>query len=247
MTDWENYAAEQKKIDSRKKRQIVLKLSDREVEWLFDKAAGVNMFPEELLENFIADFIGSTYSNGSDERGLAARWFERCGFSMMMEYDFCTYLRDNELWDEAVECLAGIEEDRALVEQYSKEIKTGFHLNRYKGEVEPWNKYCSNRDDWEQSLRRSIRSYGKEMSKLQNGFEEEFWKPFLDYMKSRGKKVTATMESEIQKIWEWRERYQQLLEEYAEEEEEERQEDYEKEGNIPDKEQSVLKHSRKGR
>ncbi len=36
----------------------------------------------QLLENFIGDLISGTYSNGSDERMLANKWFDRCWFSV---------------------------------------------------------------------------------------------------------------------------------------------------------------------
>lgn len=229
MADWNAYYAEQQKkeIASIKKRQIVLKLSDADVDRLFEKAVDAGMFPEELLENFIGDLVGGTYSNGSDERDLAEKWFDRCGFSMMKEYDFCAYLRENGLWEEAVETLSEIDDCKMRVEVYSKEIQNGFHVNTYTGEKTPWNEYSSSRERWNEDLRSSIRGYGKKMAKLQASFEEEFWKPYLNHSKDEGKKVTETMESEIQKILEWEEHRERIEEEY-EEEEEKRQEDYKK-------------------
>ncbi|MBO5486316.1 MAG: hypothetical protein J5988_05225 [Eubacterium sp.] len=203
---------QKKEIASIKKRQIVLKLSDADVDRLFEKAADAGMFPEELLENFIGDLVGGTYSNGSDERDLAGEWFDRCGFSMMKEYDFCSYLRENELWEEAVETLSEIEDCKTSVEVYSKEIQNGYHVNTYTGEKTLWNECFSSRERWNEDLRNSIRRHGKKIAKLQTSFEDEYWKTYLNHMKDRGKKVTETMENEIQKMLEWEEHRERLQE-----------------------------------
>lgn len=47
---------------------------------LFLKATAAGLTVPELLENFIGDLVGM-WGNGSDERGHAEAWFNRCWFS----------------------------------------------------------------------------------------------------------------------------------------------------------------------
>ncbi|MFT9075945.1 molecular chaperone GrpE [Ethanoligenens sp.] len=101
MNIGEKQAAEIKTI---KERNIALKLSDADVERLFIKAGGAGLTVSELLENFIGDLVGGTYSNGSDERDYAERWFDRCWFSMGFgDFTFLQWLISNDCVDEAVD------------------------------------------------------------------------------------------------------------------------------------------------
>lgn len=67
-------------IKTIKERALKLKLSDADVKRFFIKAGGAGLTVSELLENFIGDLVDGTYSNGSDERDYAERWFDRCWF-----------------------------------------------------------------------------------------------------------------------------------------------------------------------
>lgn len=71
---------QQAEIKTIKERSFALKLSDTDVERLFIKAGGAGLTVSKLLENFIGDLVDGTYSNGSDERDYAERWFNRCEF-----------------------------------------------------------------------------------------------------------------------------------------------------------------------
>ena len=46
----------------------------------------------ELIENFVGDLVGGTYSNGSDERDYADQWFERCWFGMITKPTLLNHL-----------------------------------------------------------------------------------------------------------------------------------------------------------
>ena len=59
---------QEKEIQTIKERTITLKLSDADVERISNKAERHGLTVSELLENFIGDLVGGTYSNGSDER-----------------------------------------------------------------------------------------------------------------------------------------------------------------------------------
>lgn len=252
MADWEiNYAEQQKKeIASIKKRQLVLELSDADVNRLFEKAVGVGMFPEELLENFIGDLVGGTYSNGSDERDLADQWFERCGFAMFREENFMNFLMEECLWKDAIENVQEGERDRETIELYSKAIQDGFYRNPYSGEIVKWEDRADTKERWEERLRRDIRFYGKEMAKLKRNFERNFWKPYLEYMKETGVKVTDIMENQMKKLLELEKHREYLQEEIFEEEieaENEEEAEFREEEKKQDAEENFIYRSRKVR
>lgn len=90
-------------IETIKERNITLKLSDVDVKRLCQKAGRVNLTVDELLRNFIGDLVDGTYSNGSDERMYANKWFERCWFGMFPEYTFLEYLIECDCVEETVD------------------------------------------------------------------------------------------------------------------------------------------------
>lgn len=78
MTSYEENIQENKTV---KERTFKIRLSDADVERIFQKSGSVDLTPEQLIENFIGDLVYGTYTNGSDERMYANEWFDRCGFS----------------------------------------------------------------------------------------------------------------------------------------------------------------------
>ena len=77
---------QQKEIETIRERKITVKLSDADCDRLARKCGKHGLTIGELIENFVGDLVGGTYSNGSDERDYADQWFERCWFGMYM-YD----------------------------------------------------------------------------------------------------------------------------------------------------------------
>ena len=65
-----------------KERRITVKMSDSDCDRLARKCGECGITIGELIQSFIGDLIDGTYSNGSDERDYADRWFERCWFGM---------------------------------------------------------------------------------------------------------------------------------------------------------------------
>lgn len=80
-----------KEIETIKERSIIVKLSDADVQRIWEKAGSVGLAVSELFENFVGDLVYGTYSNGSDENDLANQWFDRCGFSMFPENTFLKF------------------------------------------------------------------------------------------------------------------------------------------------------------
>ena len=88
-----SYGEEQRKeIETIKKRQIKLELSDEDCDRLERKCGEYGLTIGELIENFVGDLVGGTYSNGSDERMYAQQWFERCWFGMFPEPSLLNHL-----------------------------------------------------------------------------------------------------------------------------------------------------------
>lgn len=91
-----NYRERQEKeIKTIKERTVKLNLSDADCERIARYAGKANLTVGELLENFIGDLVGGTYSNGSDERDLADQWYERCGFGMFPEKTLLRHILEN--------------------------------------------------------------------------------------------------------------------------------------------------------
>ena len=69
---------QQKEIETIRERKITVKLSDADCDRLARKCGEHGLTIGELIENFVGDLVGGTYSNGSDETerhesGLEAR------------------------------------------------------------------------------------------------------------------------------------------------------------------------------
>lgn len=99
-------------------RGFQLELSDADVYRLALMAAQGGISIEVLLQNFIGDLISGTYSNGSDEREFARRWYDRCWFGGYSESRTLLQHLSREngleralaLWDERerlLDCLEG--------------------------------------------------------------------------------------------------------------------------------------------
>lgn len=82
-------------------RTIQIKMSNEECERLIDLCGQNDLNIEELFENFVADLICGTNTNGSDERDCIHRWFERCGFGRysksLLQFLFDSWYTD--VWD----------------------------------------------------------------------------------------------------------------------------------------------------
>ncbi len=65
-----------------KNRNITIGLSDKDCEQLMTRCGMYGITVDQLLKNFIGDLVSGTHSNGSDERMLANKWFDRYWFSV---------------------------------------------------------------------------------------------------------------------------------------------------------------------
>lgn len=73
---------QQKEIETIRERKITVKLSDADCDRLARKCGEHGLTIGELIENFVGDLVGGTYSNGKD----TAKVMDTVGGVMYVEY-----------------------------------------------------------------------------------------------------------------------------------------------------------------
>lgn len=163
---------QKQEIATIREKTIKIKLSEADCERIYNLCGEHNITITELVESFIGDLIGGTYTNGSDERDYARRYFERCGFGMFPETTLLNWLLNMgyDVYDNFLEVIDDIESGYAELEDYRKdpsvfneeeivflkndikdwesqiaEIKTGFLKNNKKAD---WAKEVENVNQW---------------------------------------------------------------------------------------------------
>ena len=95
MYDFFDHVKRQKaEIATIKERTLKIKLSDADVKRITEQCAYSGITVADLYENFIGDLVGGTYTNGSDERDFAERYYRRCWFGLTGE-NFVQTMIDN--------------------------------------------------------------------------------------------------------------------------------------------------------
>ncbi|MBA4698517.1 MAG: hypothetical protein H2212_03705 [Ruminococcus sp.] len=212
MTTWESQETEIKTIEPRK---LTLDLSDADVERIKEKAGAVGFTVGKLLENFIGDLVGGTYSNGSDERDLAQDWFDRCWFGMFPEKTFQSFLIGEGLLEEALLKWENINGCEKSIAKSEKDIKAGgiFHgrtgTYSWKNIVSSDGKPCyASLAEWEAAEREYIASEQEDMEYHKEELDE-IWEEFLSWTDNPEGK---TLETEIAKVLEWQKLSEKELE-----------------------------------
>lgn len=148
-----SWGEEQKKeIETIRERKITVKLSDADCDRLARKCGEHGLTIGELIENFVGDLVGGTYSNGSDERDYADRWFERCWFGMFPEPTLLNHLL---CWgydpEEYLDCLDNIEtarEEKKYLEEHPEEADEE-EASYLDDDIADWEEELkSMREDW---------------------------------------------------------------------------------------------------
>lgn len=173
---------QQEEIKTICKRTLELELSDADVRRISKKAGAVGFTVAELLQSFIGDLVDGTYSNGSDERMYAQKWFDRCGFAMCSDLTFLRYLME---WG------GGIDEVITLWEDIQSAKKEIAHLKEHPEEAEP-DEIAGYQEDIE---------YWKEQI-------DEHWN---EYTEQKKEYTPGTFDEEMEKVLNWRQEYQRFL------------------------------------
>lgn len=139
-----SYREKQKReIATIKERTIQVKLSDADCDRLAKKCGKQGMTIGELIENFIGDLVGGTYSNGSDEREYADQWFNRCEFGRFSEPTLLSHLLQMEYdIEEFIDLLDNIEDGNLDLEKYKLNPKRydEEEIKYLKEDLEIWEK-----------------------------------------------------------------------------------------------------------
>lgn len=146
----------QKEIETIKGRAITLNLSDTDCKRLSEKAGHAGLTIGVLLESFIGDLVEGTYSNGSDERMYANKWYNRCGYGI--------YSSDKNLLKWLMDEWRDIEEFLDLVDEIKEGKET---LEDYKSHPEDYDEeeigyLKSDLEDWENEYHDIIHEFVKE-------------------------------------------------------------------------------------
>lgn len=131
---------QQKEIETIRERKITVKLSDADCDRLARKCGKHGLTIGELIENFVGDLVGGTYSNGSDERDYADQWFERCWFGMFPEPTLLNHLLnlgyEPEHYLDMLENVETIKSDIEITKQNIAEPSEKEDLESYKADLE---------------------------------------------------------------------------------------------------------------
>ena len=106
----------------------------------------------ELIENFVGDLVGGTYSNGSDERDYADQWFERCWFGMIPKPTLLNHLLcwgyDPEDYLNAMDNIETAKEEKKYLEEHPEEADEE-EASYLDDDIADWEEELkSMREDW---------------------------------------------------------------------------------------------------
>lgn len=201
-----DYSGQEKEIETIKPRNYSLNLSDADVERIAYKAAEYHLTVSELLENFIGDLVGGTYSNGSDEQMYANQWAERCFFSFCpdSERNLISYLASGCSVDfhDLHEILESINNTQQDIEDAQWEIKTPRadwgDIVRYSTETNSYVSVYNSEKDYVSSIRENLETY----EDVLHYAEDELLalkKDFAEYMKG----CMYSWDEELKNVEEW--------------------------------------------
>ena len=133
---------QQKEIETIRERKITIKLSDADCERISKLCGIYNITVAELLESFIGDLVGGTYSNGSDKRDCAEEYFYRCGFGMDHQATLLSWLLDMsyDVYGDFLEVIDNIKNGYAELEDYTKDpsVFDEEEIEFLRSDIEDW-------------------------------------------------------------------------------------------------------------
>ena len=169
-----SYGEQQKEIETIRERKITVKLSAADCDRLVIKCGEHGLTIGELIENFVGDLVGGTYSNESDERDYADRWFERCWFGMFPEQTLLSHLLCNgyepENYLDLLDCIKYAEYDKERAKEIPEEYDEE-ELSFIDGDIAEWEeKLHDMRENWEPETEPNM---GEEIERIKKWVEEK--------------------------------------------------------------------------
>lgn len=199
---------QQKEIETIKPRKYVLKLSDADAERLAKRAGQYNLTAAELLENFIGDLIGGTYSNES--------WF-----ALELDKSLIAFLCGG-LWYDIDGLIASLES----IESIKSDVE--YALERINNPDDEWknlvyHKYNDDRTSYEcvpcyNSLEEYISNLKNELADYQEALahEEEQLDKLKEAFAAYMGDISYTWEAELEAFLKWHEASMPKIEEETE-------------------------------
>lgn len=160
-----------------KKRTIAIELTDEDTKAFIEKCFQDGTNPAEVLKCFINDLVGGSQSGGSDERELANKYYDRCGYGYFFPDEHRTFTQ----WllsDFSFETVAGAMED---IKTFEEEIA---YLKKHpedtnEGRIEDLEREIA---DSKEEIEFIFREYEKSTSKPES--LEEGLKGVREYQKT---------------------------------------------------------------
>ncbi len=199
-----------KEMETTKPRELILNLSDQDVERIREKAASVGFSVGELVENFIGDLTDGTYANGSDERRLAKEWFHRCWFGMFPEETLLKHLIDIGELDHFLEYADSMQELGRDIKRYQEWLCTGIVDRRYcGGDRTAWDDIMDDaglqeywaKEEFVYAMEQRIDDAEKSRDETESHIQE-YWEDFLQ--DTNRDKEELDLEEEMEKILAWK-------------------------------------------
>lgn len=160
-----DYVQQQREISTIREKTVKIKLSEADCERILRLCGEYNITVGELLENFIGDLVDGTCTNGSDERELARKYFERCWFGMFPETTLLNWLLNNEYdVNNLIEVINNIKDGVETMEyiERGEEVYRKKEIETLKNDIEDWKKeveeiktaFCKDNKeaDWEKEV-----------------------------------------------------------------------------------------------
>ena len=215
------YSSQKEEIATIKERTINIKLSDADVARVSKLAGSHGLTVEQLLENFIGDLVDGTYTNGSDERDMAERWFRRCWFGMFPDNTFLHFLIEWDYIDDALEYWESISEHEENIKKIEEELTTGV-MKSWNGNACTWKELVtsstdgdrpsySSKEEWENEEREELEQENVELAFCREQLAD-FWKEYTEEKKDYQQ---GTFEEEWKKVREWNEHYLSFIAEHG--------------------------------
>lgn len=198
---------QQKEIETIKLRTYTFNLSDADVKRIAKKAGAYGISVSELLENFIADLVDGTFTNGSDERMYAGQWAERC-FAFQQEKNLIQYLYGDFEYDFSTleNILSRIESTKAAIEKVENNIKNPD--DSWKDLV--YHKYNDDMTSYKcvpcyNSFEEYVANRKQELSDYKEEFEEagQELKDFKDYFEKYMDGESYNWDDEVKNAMKW--------------------------------------------
>lgn len=197
---------QQMEIETIRERKLILNLSDADVDRLCRIAGIAQLTVSQLLESFIGDLVSGTYSNGSDERDAAKKWYERsCYYSY--SYPLKSFL--SHLCKYGIECVEDVLSLQEDIDDLSADLEKAennlMSLEELLSELIESNELNKIAGDYEKVKAMYIEFTTRELNWSKERFAE-YWKDYLEESNTN-----ETLEEALVQLRKWQSEKEALM------------------------------------